>query len=354
MQLTQIRNEIDALDEELCRILSKRMELTRMVGEQKRLSGGEIFVAQREKDILQNVPFQLRPIFAHIMRLSRAGQYSLAANALPCSKPIIEGDVKIAAQGIAGAYSHIAVHKMYAKEPHFFATFSDVFEAVEKGDYDLGVVPYENSTAGDVDEVYDLLVKHNLHIVKSFALKIEQYLCVLSGAKEEDIRCVISKEEALMQCRGIENLQKINAANTAIAARDVAAKGDITYAAVCSREAAERYGLVPLKKLSEAQNTTRFIVLAKHFSYNQNANRCSISFTLPHESGTLGAALSVISDFNLNLTSIHSRPIRGNAWNYHFFADIESAPDETLAVCLTMLTKELDCKILGIYSLEEV
>ena len=202
-------------------------------------------------------------------------------------------------------------------------------EAIKNGDADYAVLPIENSTAGIVADIYDLLVEYPHYIVGEQELPVEHVLMALPGAKVEEIRTVISHPQALAQCRRFldsnENWKTEERLNTAAAAKEVSESGDLTMAAVGSPYAAEHFGLQILKEgIFDARgNTTRFVIISGQKRFVKDAQKISVCMELPHQSGSLYNALAHFIYNDLNMTKIESRPIPQRKWEYRFFVDFE-------------------------------
>lgn len=202
-------------------------------------------------------------------------------------------------------------------------------EAITRGEADYAVLPIENSTAGIVSDIYDLLVEYPHYIVGEQELPVEHVLMALPGAKAEEIRTVISHPQALAQCRRFldsnENWKTEERLNTAAAAKEVSESGDLTMAAVGSPYAAEHFGLQILKEgIFDAQgNTTRFVIISGQKRFVKDAQKISVCMELPHQSGSLYNALAHFIYNDLNMTKIESRPIPQRKWEYRFFVDFE-------------------------------
>ena len=231
-------------------------------------------------------------------------------------------------QGLPYSYSECAAKALFkGSELICRETFEDVFRDVYGNKADIGVVPVENSTAGYVNEVYDLLLSYDLYINYSYVKKVEHCLAGIKDAKISDIKEVYSHPQALMQCREYiksHELTAKNELNTAVAAKKVFDIKVKKAACICSKEAAHNYGLKVLEyNISPEQNYTRFGAVSKVLMENENHNRISIVFAVPHEAGALNSVLSKFSNHNVNLCSIYSRPDPKNPWGYMFYLDFE-------------------------------
>lgn len=238
----------------------------------------------------------------------------------------------VACQGTEGAYSQKACDRMFEfANILYMNTFDDVFAAVEKGMCPYGVLPIENSSAGSVTQVYDLMEKHKFHIVRAARERIEHKLMALPGTRLEDVREVVSHEQALRQCSAFfHNNPKIKAtemSNTAKAAEFVASSGRSDLAVIASGDCRELYGLSILKdSVSNAEsNFTRFICIAKDLTLYDGANKISLMLRAPHRPGSLYRLLSQISVMGVNLTKLESRPMPGRDFEFRFFFDLEAS-----------------------------
>ena len=345
--LEELRNELDRIDLQIIQLYEERMSVCEEVGEIKIEEGRKVFDRNREQQKLAQVtreakdPFYkkgLTELFEQLMSQSRKLQYQLltkkgALGRLPFMG-VDELDWKhsrVVFQGTDGAYSQAAMHKFFSRDVNSFhvQTFRDAMEAIEEGSADFAVLPIENSSAGAVNEVYDLLVEFENYIVGETFLPIENTLAGLPGTTLSQIERVYSKAEALMQTsRFLEkhgDWQQISVSNTAAAAKKVLTEQDHSQAAVCSAYAAQVYGLSVLAEdiNDETNNVTRFIIVTNQKIFTPDASKISICFELPHQSGSLYQILSHFIYNDLNMTKIESRPVEGKSWEYRFFVDFE-------------------------------
>ncbi|NCB31247.1 MAG: bifunctional chorismate mutase/prephenate dehydratase, partial [Clostridia bacterium] len=259
---------------------------------------------------------------------------------------------RVAYQWIPGAFSHLALCRLF---PHATAqglpTFADVFRAVENDEAVYGVLPFENSQAGDVSEVLDLCLQHPAcSIHRMYDLPVSQNLLALPGATLAQIKRVVSHPQALRQCAAFVRQLHLSAEpkpNTAVAAQCVAEAGDPSLGAIASRETAALYGLTILcPDISEAaDNATRFIVIGKELP--TGGNRFSLLFTLRHEAGRLARAMEAIARLGYNMECIKSRPLPHMAWEYYFYTELVGEPTPALLDSL-----KVDChtvRLLGRY-----
>ena len=262
--------------------------------------------------------------------------------------------------GVPGAYGEQATIDYFKGKwskcvPH--TEFKDVFEALSLGKIDYGVIPIENSSAGEVLDTYDLIKKYNLFIVGEQVVKVEHNLFAVKGTKLEDIKEVYSHEQALSQCKEFlnnhKNMEPIAYVNTAAACEYIAGLGDNTKAAISSKRAGEIYDLdtIATNIHFNESNFTRFIILAKAMHIDEKCNKISICFTTEHRSGSLYNILGHFAYNGLNLLKIQSRPLLKREWEYYFFVDIEgNLQDANVLIALSRVqehTKYL--KILGNY-----
>ncbi len=276
-------------------------------------------------------------------------------NATPL--PLTQG-VKIAYQGIRGANSFEAAGRLFPNgEFMAYHTFEDVFKSVESGECDYGVLPVENSTAGSVSAVYDLILRYRFYIVKALPMAIDYCLAGLRQSELSDIENVISHPQALSQCEEYINkmgFEQIPCPNTAVAARDTARKKCLNIAAICSYKAAEEYGLKVLDEhlQDNPYNATRFIVISKRLYIDENANKVSLCFSLPHVTGALFKMLKRFDALGLNLTKIESRPISGKDFEYLFYLDFSgNVRSDGVTELLCRLDEELpEFSFLGNYA----
>ena len=345
--LGELRAQLDQVDDEIVRLYEERMKLCEAVGEYKVRTGSKVFDRQREREKLADVAAKvstdfnkkgIQELYQQLMSMSRKLQYQQLVQAGALGRlPFIQIDsldkenARIVFQGTEGAYSQAAMQAYFGKDCNSFhvRTFRDAMYAIEEGATDYAVLPIENSTAGAVAQMYDLLVEFENYIVGETILPITHTLAGLPGTNLGDIRRVYSKAEALMQTSRFldehSDWQQISVANTAIAAQKILEDGDKSQAAVCSAYAARIHGLSVLKEgiNDDASNSTRFIVVTNQKVFLKEARKISLCLELPHESGSLYHLLSHFIYNDLNMTKIESRPIEGRSWEYRFFIDFE-------------------------------
>lgn len=347
LDLNEIREQIDRTDREIVECYQKRMELVHQVAEYKLSAGKKVLDREREAAKLEAVeamaenPFDkqaVREIFTQLMAISRKQQYGMLAErgmaeklSFALTDELIGDPVRVVFQGVEGAYSQIAMQRVFGEtvSGYHVSRFRDVCEEVAQGRADFGVLPIENSSAGMVNDVYDLLVEYDNVIAAEYYLKVEHALLGVPGAELGDIRTVYSHPQGLMQCSHFlgthTDWKSISLANTAVAAQKVLKDGLTSQAAIASPLAAKLYGLQVLQYPvnDNSGNTTRFIMIRKDPVYSRNANKLSLSFETRNVSGSLYNILSHFIFNNLNMTKIESRPIPDKPWEYRFFVDIE-------------------------------
>lgn len=347
MELSEIRKKIDQIDDEMAALYVKRMALSAEVAKNKAQTGKAVTDGEREREIIfrlaekspKELTVYLKELYDTVFFTSKAYQSALIGRTSrtveELKKLILDGFTEmpalatVACQGIKGANSGTAAQKFFpVPNIVYVKNFEGVFGAVESGLCEYGVLPIENSTAGSVLEVYDLMRKHNFHIVRSVRVRIAHCLAALPDAELKDIKNVISHPQALMQCgEFIKKSGYLSQAdeNTAIAAKRVAESGDKTLAALCSKECANEYGLKILKENVQQSdaNYTRFILIKKDLCIYKGADKMSVMTSLPHEAGSLNRMLGRFSALGLNLTKLESRPIAGSDFEFMFYFDFD-------------------------------
>ena len=373
--LEELRERLDEIDGQLVDLYEKRMKVCEEVGEYKVKAGRKVFDRQREKEKLADVASRvtgdfnkkgIQELYQQLMSMSRKLQYQQLVDAVALGRlPFIRIDnldkmnARVVFQGTEGAYGQAAMQQFFGEDVNSFhvRTFRDAMEAIEEGAADYAVLPIENSTAGPVIEMYDLLDEFENYIVAETILPIVHTLSGLPGTKLSDIQRVYSKTEALMQTSRFlddhSDWQRISVVNTAIAAKKVLKEQDISQAAVCSAYAAKVHGLEVLVDgiNNDADNSTRFIVVTNQKVFLKDASKISIRFELPHQSGSLYRILSHFIYNDLNMSKIESRPIKGRPWEYCFFVDFEGNLEEAAVKnAIRGLREEAqNLKILGNY-----
>jgi len=240
----------------------------------------------------------------------------------------------VACAGADGSYAQQAAARMFGRPTVlYFKGFENVFDAVEKGACPYGVLPIENSAAGSVAVVYDLMQKHRFHIVRALKLKVEHVLLANPGAKAGDLKEIASHPHALAQCAAFlkahPQATAVPEANTAMAARQLATSGRTDRAVIASRACAGLYGLEVLadRIADTPHNYTRFICISRNLEIRPNANKFSIMLSLPHRPGSLSEVITRFAATGVNLTKLESRPVLGSDFEFRFVFEFESSAD---------------------------
>jgi chorismate mutase/prephenate dehydratase len=352
VDLLECRKQLDVIDAQLVELFEKRMQICGDVAEYKIQTGKPVYDGAREQQKLEAVREMahggynqdaVREIFSQMMTISRRFQYRLLAE--HGQKPELGAEfidelpikgARVVYQGVEGAYGHGATLQYFGNDvdAYHVASFEDVMKEIQAGSADFGVLPIENSSAGAINDNYDLLIKYENYIVAEVFLPVSHALLAGQDTELSDIRTVYSHPQALMQCSNYLNeqgWQQISLANTAVAAKKVIEDGDRTQAAVASEIAGRLYGLKALKTSIQNNqgNTTRFMVVSKKPVYRKDAEKISLCFELPHRYGTLYNVLGNLVFNHVNMLMILSRPIAGRNWEYRFFVDIEGNLQDT-------------------------
>ncbi len=350
MELSEYRKKIDEIDAELLALFTKRMDVAAEIAEYKQEKRLPVLDLKREKQKLHEIEEQSREelsdysftLFSVLMELSRSRQNRILhrdspetaaiETALRDTPPLFPEKAVVACQGVEGAYSGIACEKLFTRPSiFFFSTFDAVFTAVEKGLCRYGVIPVENSTAGTVNAVYDLMVKHDFRIVRSVRIKVDHNLLVKPGTKREEIREIYSHGQALSQCaaflQGFPNAKIIPCENTAVAAKMVAESKEPGVAALSSRSCAKLYGLENLMASVQDSddNYTRFICISKKLEIYPGADHTSLMMVIRDEPGSLYNVLARFYALGINMHKLESRPIPGRNWEYRFYFDLDTS-----------------------------
>ena len=376
MDLKDLRNEIDAIDDQLVKLFAQRMEISAQIADYKKEKSLPIFVPAREREKLADVAEKAGPdmanytrvLYSMLFELSRSYQSKLTGEVSPLYRKIMEAiehtpklfpqTPMVACQGVEGAYSQIACEKIF-KNPFimYFKNFEGVFSAIDKGLCQYGILPLENSTAGSVKKVYDLMIKHNFSIVRTFRLKIDHNLLAKPGTKLADIKEVYSHEQAINQCseflQTMTGITVIPVANTAVAADMVSKSDRKDVAALSSRSCAELYNLEILASSiqDKGNNRTRFICISKNLEIYPGSDKTSIMMVLPHRPGSLYKFLARLYTLGINVTKLESRPIPDRDFEFMFYFDLETSIYSEEFVQLMCELEDLceDFKYLGSY-----
>ncbi len=350
MNLSDLRVEIDKIDDQLVNLFAQRMDIAAQIADFKKENNLPILVPARERDKLQDVAEKAGPdmatytraLYSMLFELSRSYQskrnsittalYHQIMDSIENTPKLFPQAPMVACQGVEGAYSQIACEKIF-KNPFimYFKNFDAVFNAIDQCLCQYGILPIENSTAGSVKTVYDLMIKHNFSIIRTFRLKVDHNLMVRPGTKLSDIKEVYSHEQAINQCREylatLPGVKIIPVENTAVAAQMVAQSGRSDVAALSSRACATLYGLECLAASvqDKGNNRTRFICISKNLEIYPGSDKTSIMMVLPHKPGALYKVLARLFVLGINVTKLESRPIPDRDFEFMFYFDLETS-----------------------------
>jgi len=377
MDLQELRLQIDRIDDELVKLFAERMDVAAKIGDYKKQRNLPVFVPAREREKLQDVAEKAGPemanytrvLYSMLFELSRSYQskrsdklsalYHQITKAIETTPKLFPQAPMVACQGVEGAYSQIACEKIF-KSPFilYFKNFEGVFNAIEQGLCQYGILPIENSTAGSVKKVYDLMIKHNFSIVRTFRLKIDHNLLANPGASLDSIKEIYSHEQALNQCAGflekLSGVKLIPVENTAVAAEMVASSGRTDIAALSSRSCAELYGLKTLAASVQDQgnNYTRFICISKNLEVYPGSDKTTIMMVLNHRPGALYRVMARLYVLGINVTKLESRPLPDRDFEFMFYFDLDTSIYSEEFVQLMCELDDLceEFKYLGSYS----
>ncbi len=349
-ELTEIRRDIDQVDDQIADLFVRRMELASEIAAYKSLRHLSVLSQKREREILARIfkrvgePMEdyARILFTTLFDLSRSYQSCLTTKeseladriraATQTGEKVFPRKGSVACQGVEGAYSQLACDKLFAApDILYFRSFDGVFSAVENGLCEYGVLPIENSSYGSVNEVYDLMRRHDFHIVRSIRLRIKHTLLAKPGTNLKQVREIYSHEQAIGQCSEFlgknKDVKVTICENTAAAAQMVADSERSDGAAISSKICADLYGLEVLSE--EVQNSdnnyTRFICIAQKLAIYPGSNRISLMFALAHKPGSLYSVISKIASLGISINKLESRPIPGSDFEFMFYFDLEAS-----------------------------
>ena len=378
MELNELREQIDRIDRELVALFIERMNCSAEVASYKREHDLPVLDAGRERALLSKISelsgeeFEeySRTLYSTILALSRSYQHRKLSHSSELYNEIVEAientpnifpeRAHIACQGVEGAYSQIAAERLFgAPDITFFSSWESVFSAIEAGMCRYGVIPIENSTAGSVKKVYDLMISRNFKIVRTVRIKIDHCLLAKKGTDITKIKEIFSHEQAINQCASFlgtlgPDVKITRVENTAEAARMVANSGRDDVASLSSRSCALQYGLNVLASSVQdnANNHTRFICITNKTEIYPGADRTSLMIVTPHKPGALFKILSRFNALGINLIKLESRPIPDRDFEFMFYFDLESSVySPKLAELLSELEQECEeFSYLGSYS----
>lgn len=350
LNLDILRNQIDDIDTQITELFKKRMETALDIAKYKQEHGIAVLNDKREKEVLHKVSEQIgepldgyaRMLFNTLFDASRSYQNNFLARksdlserisaALEATPALFPKKAVVACQGVAGSHSQAACEKLFeVPSIMYFNSFEGVFNAVEKGLCQYGILPIENSSYGSVGSVYDLMQNYNFHIVKSIRLRVNHNLMAKPGTKLSDVREIFSHEQAIGQCgeflKTLKDVKITVCENTAIAAKLVADSDRTDIAAISSMECLNLYGLELLKKHIQVtdNNYTRFICISKNMEIYPGSNKISLILSLPHTPRSLYHAIAKFATLGVNLTKLESRPIPGSDFEFMFYFDLEAS-----------------------------
>lgn len=367
MDMEKLRNEIDEIDDSLVKLFEKRMQSTARLAKHKKEHSVPVSDRTREREIIYRMSGKVAPelagytkaLYNTLFDLSKSYQNSLISpesklaaeikKSLENSEKLFPERAVVACQGTEGAYSQFACDRMFKyPEIMYVNSFDSVFEAVGRGLCRYGILPLENSTAGSVTAVYELMQKHKFYIVGSIKLCISHSLLAAPGVRLDGVKEIFSHEQALNQCsKFLSELKDVKVtvcANTAEAAKSVADSGRSDCAAICSGDCAELYGLSEIASgISNTENNyTRFICISKELEIYPGASCTSLMVRLPHKPGSLYSVISRFAALGVNLTKLESRPVPGSDFEFMFYFDVDaSVYSPELAELITQLENEL-------------
>ena len=376
-ELEQLRGQIDQIDDKIIALFKERMQVSDKIALVKKEHDMPTLAPGRERAVLARVAEEAgeefadytESLFRTIMAASRSYQnirsgkksavYESVKEALENTPKLFPQRAMVACQGIEGAYSQIACDSIF-KSPSimYFKSFDNVFKAVESGMCQYGILPIENSTAGSVNTIYDLMLRHNFSIVRSARLKVSHNLLAKYGTKLSDVKEIFSHEQAINQCAaflaGMKGVKVTVVENTAVAAKMVAESGDPGVAALSSRFCAEHYGLQTLQANVQDQdnNYTRFICISKKPEIYSGADRTSFMMIISHKPGSLYNVLSKFYALGINLRKLESRPLPDREFEFMFYFDIESSvyAPEMEKLFLDLESESEEFRYLGTYN----
>lgn len=376
MDLSENRKRIDEIDDEMLKLFLERMDISKDIAAYKAEHSIPILNRAREREVLAEVAeksgdmeLYTHRFFSNIMEISRAYQASLdpkdskLITAIKTSR--LPADAlyphagRIAVQGVEGAFGQKAADRLFDRGSLlFFKSFGAVFDAVENGLCDFGIVPIENSSYGSVREVFSQFQTHNVYITRATKVNVQHELLAKPGTQLSDIREIYSHEQAIGQCDSFlkslgSKVKIIPVANTALAAKMVAESGRNDVASISSHDSGELYGLRTVRSniMDSANNYTRFVALKKAPVVYPGANRISIYLTTPHRPGALYQILSQFEALGINITKLESVPITGSDFEFMFYIDFTASVwDDGVLHLLDYLNKNCDIfKYLGNY-----
>ncbi len=375
MDLKDYRNQLDTIDDQMAALFKQRMEIVRKVADYKKETNTPVMAAGREREILyrvtglcgEDLEEYTKILYSTILELSRdyqedrlsTGESALVSEILAAAEKTGEFPKRaiVACQRTEGAYSQLACDKLFPVSQILYCNrFDGVFRAVEAGMCRYGILPIENSSAGSVTEVYDLMERYNCKIVRSLKLKVEHCLLARPGVQLKDIKEVVAHEQALNQCS--EFLKSSGAkvtvfSNNAAAAKYVSESDRTDIAAIASVNCAGLYGLSVLSDhvANSDHNYTRFICISKELEVYEGAGKITFVASASHRPGSLYSLIAKFATRGLNICKLESRPIPGKDFEFRFYFDVEASVwNKDTQTVLSQLEKEEFFTFLGAYS----
>jgi chorismate mutase/prephenate dehydratase len=348
MELEQLNKQMEAIDEKLGELFVQRMELSAQIAREK--AAQDIVIPDVAAERAARAKFREQAgdlegfagvLYATLQDVSHSYQIAVTrkenplgdriAKALETTALLFPEKATVACQGVEGAYSQIATEKLF-KEPSisYMSSFEAVFSAISNGFCRYGVLPLENSTAGSVNKIYDLMMQYNFSIVRSVRVKIDHSLLARPGVKLEDVKEIYSHEQAIAQCadflKAHPQIHVTACENTAVAAKMVAQSDRRDIAALSSHNCAELYGLNTLAASvqDKGNNYTRFICIGKELEIFPGADRTSVMLTTAHKPGSLHRIMTRINSLGINLTKLESRPLPDRDFEFMFYFDLDT------------------------------
>lgn len=376
MDINESRKKIDKIDDELKNLFEQRMSIVSDIADYKQRQNMPVGNSMREREIINRVTegqddrmaTYTKILYQTIFDLSRSYQVSRLAATTPLidsirsaradASELFPASATVACQGVEGANAQLACEKLFARPKIlYFNQFDGVFSAVEQGLCKYGILPIENSIYGSVTGVYDLMHQHNFYIVRSIKLKIDHVLMAKPGVKLEDIKEIVSHEQALGQCseflRSLKGVKLTSRPNTALAASEVSSSERNDLAVLADRGCAELYGLCILNDNVQNNNNnyTRFFCIAKDMKIYAGSSKMSLLIRVPHKPGSLYGMMSKFAALGVNLTKLESRPIPGTDFAFLFYLEADaSAWTEDVLTLLASLSEQEQLTFLGCYT----
>jgi chorismate mutase / prephenate dehydratase len=349
MDLNELRAQIDQIDNDLLSSFCRRMDISAEMAVYKKENNLPVYVPSRERQKLngivsktpEDIQTYVSSLYTLLFDLSRSYQEKILnpesplmreiTNAIDNTKKVFPRDPVVACQGIEGAYSQLACEKLFHVPNIMYCnTWDSVFAAIDSGLCKYGVLPLENSTAGSITKIYDLMTKYHFYIVRSARLKIDHNLLTKKGTSIKAVKEIFSHEQAINQCgvflKSLTGVKITACENTAVAAQMVADSPRNDVAALSSRYCAELYGLECLADSvqDKGNNYTRFITISKDLEVYPGADKTSIMLSIPHKPGALYRILSRFYALDINLIKLESRPIPDRDFEFMFYFDLDT------------------------------